>query len=77
MQEFAAIAGLPGECWPKRVTALSTTLATNAIVEGKGYRVGAMVLSPWPWKHEDIQHEPVMHVPGYVSIEGEELQPLD
>lgn len=73
-----AIAGLPGELLAQtRVTALSTTLATNAIVEGKGYRVGAMVLSPWPWKHEDIQHEPVMHVPGYVSIEGEELQPLD
>lgn len=73
-----ALSQLPPERLAKaRVTALSTTLATNAIVEGKGYRVGLIVLSPWDWTWEDIQHEPVIRVPGCVSIAGEILEPLD
>jgi hypothetical protein len=73
-----ALAQLPAELLARaQVTALSTTLATNAIVEGKGYRVGLLVLSPWDWTWEEVQHEPVIRVPGCVSIAGEILQPLD
>ncbi len=60
-----------------RLTALSTTLATNALVEGRGSRVGLLVLSPWDWTEEQVGHSPLINVPGAVSISGEIIQPLD
>lgn len=60
------------------VTALSTTLATNAIVEGRGQKVGLITLSPFPWWGEErIGHTPFVDVPGSVSVSGEVQQPLD
>ncbi len=59
------------------VTSLSTTLATNSVVEGRGHRVGLIVLSPWVWSSEQISHEPMAHVPGSVNISGDILTPLD
>jgi N-methylhydantoinase A/oxoprolinase/acetone carboxylase beta subunit len=60
-----------------RVTSLSTTLATNAVVEERGCKVGLIVLSPWDWTEEQVGHSPLINVPGAVSINGEILQPLD
>ena len=60
-----------------QVTSLSTTLATNAIVEGRGHRVGLIVLCPWDWFAESIAHEPTVRVPGWVDISGEVVEPLD
>lgn len=60
-----------------RLTALSTTLATNALVEGRGSKVGLLVLSPWDWTEEQVGHSPLINVPGAVSISGEIIQQLD
>jgi len=60
-----------------RVTSLSTTLATNSIVEGRGHKVGLIALSPWGWTEQQIGHSPMINVPGAVSITGEILEPLD
>jgi N-methylhydantoinase A/oxoprolinase/acetone carboxylase beta subunit len=73
-----ALALLPADKLAQvQVTALSTTLATNATVEGRGHRVGALVLSPWEWTSDDFDHTPLVHLRGAVSITGEVLQPLD
>lgn len=60
-----------------QLTALSTTLATNAIVEGRGYKVGVIALSPWDWTEEELDHSPLVNIQGAVSITGEIIEPLD
>ncbi len=60
-----------------RVSSLSTTLATNSIVEGRGHKVGLIAVSPWDWTEEQLGHRPLINVPGAVSITGEVLEPLD
>lgn len=60
-----------------RVTSLSTTLATNSIVEGRGHKVGLIAVSPWDWTEEQVGHSPIVNVPGAVSITGEIIEPLD
>ncbi|NLE68253.1 MAG: DUF1638 domain-containing protein [Lentisphaerae bacterium] len=73
-----ALAQLPGESLARvRMTAISTTLATNAIVEGRGCKVGVIALSPWDWTEEELGHEPLANVPGAVSITGDIIEPLD
>lgn len=59
------------------VTSLSTTLATNSIVEGRGHKVGLIALTPWGWTEEQIGHGPLVNVPGSVSITGDIIEPLD
>jgi N-methylhydantoinase A/oxoprolinase/acetone carboxylase beta subunit len=59
------------------VTALSTTLATNSIVEGRGHKVGLITLAPYAWWGEQIGHAPFVDVPGSVGIQGEISRPLD
>jgi N-methylhydantoinase A/oxoprolinase/acetone carboxylase beta subunit len=59
------------------VTSLSTTLATNSVVEGRGHKVGLIVLSPWDWFAEEIGHDPWVRVPGSVDISGDVIEPLD
>ena len=54
-----------------QVTSLSTTLATNSIVEGRGHKVGLIALSPWGWTSEQVGHETIINVPGSVSITGD------
>lgn len=74
----AALAQLPDQLLRRvEVTALSTTLATNSIVEGRGHNVGIIALSPWGWTEEQVGHAPIVNVPGAVSITGEVLHPLD
>lgn len=73
-----ALAQLPAELLQQvEVTSLSTTLATNSIVEGRGHKVGLVALTPWGWTEEQIGHRPIVNVPGSVSITGEVIQPLD
>ncbi len=60
-----------------QVTSLSTTLATNSIVEGRARKVGLIALSPWGWTEEQLGHRPIVNVPGAVAITGEVLTPLD
>ncbi len=73
-----ALAGLPDELLRQvQLTALSTTLATNAIVEDRGYKVGLLVLAPWQSFLEQIGHSPARWVPGHVTITGEVGRELD
>ncbi|HEY3283816.1 MAG TPA: hydantoinase/oxoprolinase family protein, partial [Armatimonadota bacterium] len=73
-----ALSQLPPEQLARvEVTSLSTTLATNAIVEGRGHKVGLLVLAPWDWFAESIGHQPYIRVPGSVNSEGEVVEPLD
>ncbi|KUO52871.1 MAG: hypothetical protein APF76_14695 [Desulfitibacter sp. BRH_c19] len=58
-----------------KMIALSTTLATNAIVEGRGGRVGVILIG-----HEPLGELPVSNfvvVPGGHDIKGKEKEPFD
>ncbi len=58
--------------------ALSTTLATNAIVEGQGQRVGLLLMPP-PGRYEpkEFGHSPAAIIKGRMSIDGREIEPVD
>lgn len=60
-----------------RMVALSTTLATNSIVEGKGGRPGALIMSPLSGVEGDIAWRPMRFVSGVMDIRGDELEPPD
>jgi len=74
-----ALAGLnPGLLASVELAALSTTLATNAIVEGKGQKVGLLFMPPYGlFRPEDITYEPKALVSGRLEITGEEIRPVD
>ncbi len=73
-----ALAGLPqGLLAEVQVTALSTTLATNSIVEGRGHKVGLIAIAPWDWFAEQIGHEPYVSLKGSTTITGDITEPLD
>jgi N-methylhydantoinase A/oxoprolinase/acetone carboxylase beta subunit len=60
------------------LVAVSTTLATNAIVEGYGQRVGLLVMPPYGlFADEDIPHEPKAVIRGRLDITGVELEAVD
>jgi N-methylhydantoinase A/oxoprolinase/acetone carboxylase beta subunit len=59
------------------LVSLSTTLATNAIVEGTGHSVGALLLGFDKYDLARISHKPVRSIRGRVDIQGDELEPLD
>lgn len=59
------------------LVALSTTLATNAIVEGIGNTVGAIVLGFDRYDLDKIAHKPLRSVRGRTDILGAELESLD
>lgn len=73
LQKLGAVCDLDGV----RVVALSTTLATNSIVEGKGGRPGAIIMTPLSGPGRDINWRPLRHVSGAMSIRGDELEPAD
>ncbi len=60
-----------------RLVALSTTLATNSIVEGKGGRPGAIIMSSLPTATAGIAWEPLKQVAGEMGIDGYEIVPPD
>jgi len=60
-----------------RIVAVSTTLATNAIVEGHGQEVGLLVMPPYG--HFDASrftHKPIAVIDGRLEIDGVELAPV-
>jgi N-methylhydantoinase A/oxoprolinase/acetone carboxylase beta subunit len=59
------------------LVSLSTTLATNAIVEGKGGRVGLILIGYDRYNTRKIGFEPKAVIRGKHSIEGDEKEPLD
>jgi N-methylhydantoinase A/oxoprolinase/acetone carboxylase beta subunit len=60
------------------LVAVSTTLATNAIVEGRGQKVGLLFMPPYGlFEPGDIPYEPKARVSGRLEITGETLEPVD
>ncbi len=59
------------------LVSISTTLATNAIVEGKGGRVGIILIGYDRYTLKGIHLEPSAVIRGKHSIEGETVEPLD
>ena len=57
---------------------LSTTLATNSIVEGKGQKVGLLIMPPYGIYHDgDIEYDTLEVISGKLDINGKELEPVD
>ncbi len=64
----------------KRVelASVSTTLATNAIVEGQGQKAGLLIMPPYGlFSPSDITHRPIDVLSGRLEISGEEIEPVD
>jgi len=60
------------------LVSVSTTLATNAIVEGRGQEVGLLVMPPFGWKElENFKHSPIAIIDGQVAINGQEKVPVN
>jgi N-methylhydantoinase A/oxoprolinase/acetone carboxylase beta subunit len=74
-----ALNGLDSYFFPQiQIVALSTTLATNAIVEGDGQKVGMIIMPPYGlFNPEDITYKPLALVSGQLEINGDEIVPVD
>lgn len=59
------------------VVSLSTTLATNALVEDRGARVGLLLMPPSPNAAAAVRWAPRRLLPGRLTIDGRELEPVD
>jgi len=60
------------------LVSLSTTLATNAIVENEGQKVGMVILPPYGrLEKEEIPYGPKVVVKGQLEINGTEIEPVD
>ena len=60
------------------LVSLSTTLATNAIVEGEGQRVGMLIMPPYGHlERNEIPYEPKALLRGQLQIDGKEIEPVD
>lgn len=66
------------ERWFSRVdlVSVSTTLATNAIVEGNGQSTGLIVMPNGYLDPEEL-HQPAAVVTGSMTISGDEIEPID
>lgn len=75
----AALAQLPPELLRQvEMVAVSTTLATNAIVEGKGQSVGLLLMPPTGDDVEaHIHHRPLQTIAGRMGIDGAPIEPVD
>lgn len=74
-----ALAGLDtGLLASVSMVALSTTLATNAIVENRGQKVGLLFMPPYGlFEPGDIPYEPKALISGQLEITGAPIEPLD
>lgn len=73
-----ALAELPqARLTQTEIVSVSTTLATNAIVEDNRQSVGLLLMPLGGQIPEGILHEPVKVVAGRMSIAGEELETID
>ncbi|MFK5952419.1 MAG: hydantoinase/oxoprolinase family protein [Desulfobacterium sp.] len=60
------------------LVSVSTTLATNAIVEGEGQKTGLILMVSGGIVSEDlISHTPKCNVKGHINISGGEVEPVD
>ncbi|MGW8186088.1 MAG: DUF1638 domain-containing protein [Desulfobacterales bacterium] len=60
------------------MVSLSTTLATNAIVEGEGQKVGMIIMPPYGrFEPQDIPYEPKAIISGQLEITGKEILAVD
>lgn len=60
-----------------RKVGISTTLATNAVVERKGRKVGVLIMTPFRSTTSDLPFEFVRKIQGTMSIEGSPLEEID
>ncbi len=68
----------PGLLRQVDLVALSTTLATNAIVEGRGQSVGLLLMPPYGLFDEtDVFHRPFRLIQGKLEIDGTVLAPVN
>lgn len=59
------------------LVSVSTTLATNAIVEGHGSKVGLLLMPPYAaFESSEIAHEPKSVMQGKLDIEGKIIEPI-
>ena len=74
-----ALAGLDGALLGRvDLVAVSTTLATNAIVEGRGQKVGLLLMPPYGLLSPgDVPHEPKAAIAGRLEIDGTEISPVN
>jgi N-methylhydantoinase A/oxoprolinase/acetone carboxylase beta subunit len=57
---------------------VSTTLATNAVVEGRGQKVGLLIMPPYGlFADDDISHRPIAVIQGQMEIDGSVRSPID
>lgn len=74
----AALAALPADTLATvRLVSLATTFATNAIVEGRGCRVGLLLCGYDDWSLARLDHRPVRAIPGAHRADGTVLELLD
>jgi N-methylhydantoinase A/oxoprolinase/acetone carboxylase beta subunit len=60
------------------LVSVSTTLATNAVVEGEGQTVGLLVMPPYGLSIDgEISHRPMAVIDGQIDIGGEVRSPID
>ena len=60
------------------LVSISTTLATNAIVEGRGQKAGLLILPPYGlFEEEDIDYRPLAVLHGKLEIDGSVIEPVD
>lgn len=74
-----ALAGLDENLLAQaELVAVSTTLATNAIVEGDGQKVGLLIMPPYGlFDNNDIPYEPKAVIAGRLEITGNVIEALD
>jgi len=61
-----------------QLVSVSTTLATNAIVENEGQKVGLLIMPPPGYRDdEESLHSPLHRLAARLDITGKELVPLD
>ncbi|MBF0468287.1 MAG: DUF1638 domain-containing protein, partial [Desulfamplus sp.] len=74
-----ALLGLDSKMLSKvELVSVSTTLATNSIVEGEGQKTGLILMNSAGMVSDDlIVHTPKQNVKGYINISGEEVEPVD
>ncbi|MEJ2639282.1 MAG: DUF1638 domain-containing protein [Desulfosarcinaceae bacterium] len=75
----AALEDLPADRLKQvELVSVSTTLATNAVVEGEGQTVGLLVMPPYGLAIDgEIGHRPMAVIDGQIDIGGEVRSPID
>lgn len=60
------------------LVSVSTTLATNAVVEGRGQKVGLLLMPPYGFREPgQFTHDLITFIAGQLEIDGRELVPVN